>query len=277
MPWSPELFSAPVLEQFYRRNRAESRAAAPLPYFAGVQSGETHALVRSFAGEPELHHPTRGRVKGGHAFERFVAGTNAWLTAHNAVVGPVARIITPRRTIEETVLALDVAQGRGELPVAIAADRDDNGRIVELRVYYSLWPLTGRHAGRLPLLPEDLDLRLPDIVGDYQQALAAGDVGAAVAVFEPDAYVREPAGGAYRGRDELAGLFAPLFAHGCIPLEHCAVTDDGRSCALEYNVVRWNQTELPAEAGLAVCDRGSTGKLASVRMYDDVDRPLSSR
>jgi hypothetical protein len=28
------------------------------------RSGETDALVRSFAGEPELHHPIRGRVKG---------------------------------------------------------------------------------------------------------------------------------------------------------------------------------------------------------------------
>lgn len=275
MPWSPELFSAPVLEQFYRRTRAEARAAAPVPYFAGVRSGETRALVRSFAGEPELHHPTRGRVKGRRPFERFVAATNAWLTQHNAVVGPVARIITPRRTIEETVLTLDVPQGRGELPIAIAADRDDNGRIVELRVYFSLWPLTGRHAGRLPLLAEDPDLRLPDIVGDFQQALAAGDVGAAVAAFEPGAYLREPAGGAHRGRDELAGLFEPLFSRGGIPLEHCAVTDDGRCCALEYNVVGWDRTELPAEAGLAVCDRGSTGKLVSVRMYDDVDRRLS--
>jgi len=29
--------------------------------------------VGSLAGEPELHHPVRGRVKGVHAFERFVA------------------------------------------------------------------------------------------------------------------------------------------------------------------------------------------------------------
>ena len=31
-------------------------------YFAGVTYGETEALVPSFAGEPELHHPVRGRV-----------------------------------------------------------------------------------------------------------------------------------------------------------------------------------------------------------------------
>jgi hypothetical protein len=62
MPWIPELFSAPVLEQIRSRAAADARAAAPVPYFAGVRSGETDALVRSFDGEPELHHPIRGRV-----------------------------------------------------------------------------------------------------------------------------------------------------------------------------------------------------------------------
>jgi hypothetical protein len=56
MPWVPELFSAPVLERIRSRAR-DARAAAPVPYFAGLTSGETEALVRSFAGEPELHHP----------------------------------------------------------------------------------------------------------------------------------------------------------------------------------------------------------------------------
>jgi hypothetical protein len=278
MPWLPELFSAPVLEQIRRHAEADARAAAPVPYFAGVTSGETEALVQSFAGEPELHHPIRGRVKGRHAFERFVAETNAWLTARNAALGPVERIITPRRGIEETLLTLDGDQGRVELPIAIAADRDEDARIIELRVYYDAWPLTGRHANRPPLLQPDPDLQPPDVVGEYQRALAAGDVEAAVAAFEHDAYVREPAGQAYvhRGRDELVALYERFFSNGGgIPLEHCAVTDDGRSCALEYNVVRWGRTELPPEAGVAVYARGDTGKLASARIYDDADPPLS--
>ena len=103
MPWSPELFSAPLLERFLSQ-APDARAAAPVPYAAGVRSGQTDALVESFAGEPELHYPVRGRVKGRRAFERFVAETNAWLTAHNAVGGHVQRIIARRRAIEETVL-----------------------------------------------------------------------------------------------------------------------------------------------------------------------------
>jgi hypothetical protein len=277
MPWLPWLFSGPALERIYDRAAADARAATPVPYFDGVRSGETEALIGSFAGEPELHHPIRGRVKGRRAFERFVADTNAWLTARNVVGSPVERIITPRRGVEETVLTFDGDHGRIELPMAIAADRDEDARIIELRLYYSTWPFTGRHANRRPVLQPDPDLHASDVVGEYQRALAAGDVEATVAAFESGAYVREPAGGAYvhRDRDELVAHFGRLFSNGGgIPLEHCAVTDDGRSCALEYNVVRWGRTELAPEAGLAVYVRGATGRLASARIYDDADPPL---
>jgi SnoaL-like domain len=278
VPWLPWLFSGPALERIYNRAAADVRAAAPVPYFAGVRSGETDALLQSFAGEPELHHPIRGRVKGRRAFERFVTETNAWLTARNAVSGHVERIITPRRGVEETVLTVDGDQSRVELPIAIVADRDEDARITELRVYYSTRPLTGRHANRPPVLQPDPDLQEPDVVGEYQRALAAGDVAASVAAFESDAYVREPAGGAYvhRGPDELVALYEGFFSNGGgIPLEHCTVTDDGRSCALEYNVVRWGQTELAPAAGIAVYVRGASGKLASARIYDDADPSLS--
>ena len=266
-----------MLEQIHEQAAAGARAAGPVPYFDGVRTGETDALVRSFAGEPELHHPVRGRVKGRRAFERFMAETNAWLTERNVVGGDVERTITPRRGIEETVLTFDGDQGPVELPIAIAADRDEDARIVELRIYYSTWPFTGRHANRPPVLQPDPDLQEPDVVGDYQRALASGNLEGAVAAFEPDGYVREPGGGAYvhRGEDELVALFERFFSNGGgIPLEHCAVTDDGRSCALEYNVVRWGRTELPPEAGLAVYVRGSTGKLAAARIYDDVEPPV---
>ena len=163
------------------------------------------------------------------------------------------------------------------LPLALVADRDEDARIVELRIYFSTWPLTSGHAIRPPLLQPEPDLHEADIVGDYQRALASGDVDAAVAAFEPDGYVREPSGDAYlhRGTDSLRALYARFFSNGGgISLEHCAVTDDGRSCALEYNLVAWGKTELPPEAGIAVYVRGDSGKLAVARIYDDAEPPL---
>jgi SnoaL-like domain len=275
MPWVPELFSAPVLERWLDQRRRDS--IVDVPYFDGLLSGELDALVGSFAGEPELHHPVRGRIKGTRAFELHVAETNAWLTQRNASIEDVERVVTERRGFEEVVLHLDGEAGRVDLPVALVADHRSEGRLDEVRIYYSSWPLTGRHATRLPLLQRDPELRESDVVAEYQRALAAGDVDAIVATFEPDAYAREPAGGrhVHRGPEGLRAFYAHLFSNdGGIPLEHCAVVDDGRACALEYNVVRWGQTELPPEAGVAVYVRGQSGKLAAARIYDDTDPPL---
>jgi hypothetical protein len=248
-----------------------------VPYFDGLMTGEIDALIGSFAGEPELHHPVRGRIKGAPAFERFVSDTKTWLADRNVTIEDVNFIVTPRRGVEEVVLHVDDDDGRIGLPLALAADRDEDARIIELRVYFSTWPLTGGHAIRPPLLQPDPDLHEGGIVGDYQRALAAGDVEAAVAAFEPDGHVREPAGGGYvhRGTDELRALYELFFSNGGgIPLEHCAVTEAGRACALEYNVVAWGRTELPPEAGIAVYVRGDSGKLAIARIYDDADPPL---
>jgi hypothetical protein len=275
MPWIPELFSAPVLER-WREQRHRDRIV-DVPYFDGVITGELGALVESFAGEPEVYHPVRGRIKGRRAFEAHVAEMNAWLTQRNVSVEDVQVVVTEQRGFEEVVLHLDGASGRVELPLAIVAEHRSEGRLDELRIYFSSWPLTGRHATRPPLLQRDPELRESDVVGEYQRALATGDVEAIVATFEPDGYAREPAGGDYvhRGPDCLHAFYEHQFSNdGGVPLEHCALVDNGRACALEYNVVRWGKSELPPEAGVTVYVRGQSGKLAAARIYDDTDPPL---
>ncbi len=274
MPFMPELFSGPALARFYDKKRREELEA--VPYFDGLMAGEPDALVGSFAAAPEVHDPVRGRVKGTRAFEAFVTEMNAWIARRNITVENVAHVVTKRHGFEEVILHLEGEPGRVELPVAIVADRETDGHIDELRIYFSTWALTRRHANRPPLLQPDPELRAPDIVSQHQEALAAGDVDAIVAAFEPDGYAREPAGRQYlhTGPDGLGSFYHRLFSNdGGIPLEHCALIDDKRTCALEYNVVRWGQTDLSPEAGVAVYARGQSGKLAAVRIYDDVDPP----
>jgi hypothetical protein len=240
-------------------------------------AGETDALIHSFAGEPELHHPVRGRVKGARAFADYVTETKAWFEERTIASEDVDHIRTERGGVEEVVLHLDGETRPVDLPVAVAADIEPDGRMDEIRVYYSSWPLTGGHANRPPLLQPDPELRGPDVVGNYQRALAAGDLDAIVAAFEPGGYAREPAGGRYihRGPEALREFYELLFSNeGGIPLEHCALTDDKRACALEYNVVRWGKTELAPEAGIAIYVRGESGKLAAARVYDDTVPPL---
>jgi hypothetical protein len=137
--------------------------------------------------------------------------------------------------------------------------------------------MTGHHAHRPPLLQRDPALRESPVVAEYQRALAVGDVDAIVATFEPDGYAREPSGGRYthRGPGDLRAFYEQLFSNGGgIALEHCSLIHDGRSCALEYNVVRWGTTDLPPQAGVAIYVRAPSGKLAAARIYDDVDPPL---
>jgi len=276
MPWWPELFSAPVLARVQEKWQ---RDLATVPYFDGLLAGDFDALVGSFAGEPQLHHPVRGRIRGVRAFETYVTETNAWLRQRNVSVENVEYVHAERHGFAEVVLHLAGETGRVGLPVAVVADSRSDGRIDELRIYYSSWPLTGRHLNRPPLLQPDPELRESGVVADYQRALSAGDVDAIVAVFEPDGYAREPSGGEFvhRGPAGLHAFYELLFSNdGGIPLEHCALIDDQRACALEYNVVRWGKDELPPEAGIAVYVRGQSGKLAAARIYDDVNPPLGS-
>jgi hypothetical protein len=276
VPWVPDLFSARALARLEDHRRRERLAT--VPFYAGVLTGETDALLGSFVGEPELHHPVRGRIKGERAFLAFVADTKAWLEESEVSVEDIDRIATERRAVGEAVLHVGGDGGRVDLPVAIATDRQPDLRIEELRIYYSTGPLTGRHANRPPVLQPDPELREPDVIGAYQRALAAGDLDAIVASFELDGYAREPAGGDYvhAGPEGLMKFYRWLFSNGGgIPLEHCALTDDGGACALEYNVVRWGETELlPPQAGIAVYVRGGNGKIAAARIYDDTDPPL---
>jgi hypothetical protein len=279
MPWMPEVFTAPLAQA----PRAEEAAPAndAIPYYEGIMADEPNALVRSFAAQPVLDDPRVGYVEGARRLRAFVNGTAEWLRERDAVVENVALTRTPTRTIEEVVLHLLADDGgvRVELPVAIVSDRNPERTLKAIRLYHSMWPLTGEHRVRSPLLPADPGLQAEGTPGDYQRALAEGDLQAIVGTFETDGYAREPSGGAYlhRGAEGLRELYAHLFANGGgIGLEHCTLTDDGVRCAIEYNCVRWGLTDIPPQAGVAVYERGSSGMLVAARIYDDVEPPAVS-
>jgi hypothetical protein len=280
MPWMPEVFTAPIAQALRGPQAASANDA--VAYYEGIMADEPDALVRSFAAQqPVLDDPRVGYVEGARGLRAFASETAEWLRERDAVVENVALTLTPTRTVEEVVLHLLADDGvRVELPVAIVSDRNPDRTLKVIRVYHSMWPLTGEHRVRPPLLPEDPGLHAEGAPGDYQRALAEGDPEAVVATFETLGYAREPSGGAYlhRGTEALRQLYAHLFANGGgIPLEHCTLTDDGVRCAIEYNCVRWGLTDIPPQAGVAVYERGS-GRLllAAARIYDDVEPPAVS-
>jgi hypothetical protein len=274
MPWMPEVFTAPISEA--RRAEGEALSNDAIAYYEGILAGQPDALVRSFAGQPRINDPRVGYVEGVRQLRAFVSGTADWLRERDAIVENVALTLTESRTVEEMVLHLLADDGgRVELPVAIVSDRNPDRTVKAIRVYHSMWPLTGGHRVREPLLPRDPNIVVPDVVGEYQRALAAGDLEAMMATYEEDAYAREPSGGeyVYRGKEKLREVYSAMFANGGITVEFCTLTDDGVRCAIEYNGVRWGITDIPPQAGVSVYERGSSKLLAAARIYDDVEPP----
>jgi hypothetical protein len=162
VPWAPELFSAPALQRVLDEYRSEHLRV--MPFFDGLLTGEVDALVESFSGVPEVHHPLRGRVRGERAFRHFVDEMTSWMVASNVEVEHVNFLITGPRGVEEVILHLDGDGGRIALPVALAVDHDERERIVELRLYFDSRLLTGVRANRPPLLQRDDALDVPDDV-----------------------------------------------------------------------------------------------------------------
>jgi hypothetical protein len=242
-------------------------------YLEALIAGNLPRLLAGFSDEPTIDDPLGGRVRGRADLERFTRERQVWLADRSARIEHLRATGNDRRTVFENLLYLRLPEHETVLPVAVVADHGPHQRAQAIRVYHSLWPLYGAHRVRPPLLPRDPALSVTDVIAEYQQALAIGDVDAIVNTFEADGYFREPAGGDYhfRGRDQLHEFMARLLASGGIGLEHCTATDDGVACAIEFNAVHFGPHALEPQAGVAVYERGRSGRLQAARIYDDVN------
>jgi hypothetical protein len=235
--------------------------------------GNLERLLDLFGDAPRINDPHLGWVEG-TAFELFVAASAEGLAERQARVEHLTTTSTAEGAVEECILRL-VRRGRTvRLPVAIAAVIAVDV-LTSIHIYHSLWPLIGAHHVRTPILPPRAELVLPGVVDRYHENLAAGDVGGTLAQFDASGSVREPLGEpqVHRGKVELERFFGRLLSRGGISIEHCSLTDDGSSCALEYNLTTWGDSWLPHQAGIAVYERAPNGFLGAVRLYDDIERP----
>jgi hypothetical protein len=270
MPWVPELFSARVLARFEAK---QQQKVVAVPYFDGLVAGEVEALIDSFAGEPKIHHPLRGEVRGETAFREFVADTERWLRRSEARVEDLQRSVLDRRGFEEVIVHLEDDGRRLDLPHAMVADHSPEGRIEEIRIYFGTRPLTGHPTVRAPLLRADADLRQPPQVAAYGRALTAGDAGSVAAAFADDASAREPggAGCVHVGRDQIRSFYAGQLDAGGIELEPCVLVEDGATCALEYNVSSGDATGAAGKrAGFSVFVLGDQERISRVRIYEEL-------
>jgi hypothetical protein len=73
----------------------------------------------------------------------------------------------------------------------------------------------------------------------------------------------------------LVDEYAEERAAGGFDVEPCILVDDGDASALEYNTRRRGDDPSP-QAGLTVLIRGTAGKLAATRIYEDLPPPAAS-
>lgn len=274
MPWFPDFASAVELAR--KQTRAAGRADPVGQYFAALNNGDPRALETVWPGEVTVHDPRAGRVHGHRQLREFVRRNQAWLAERNSRIETVAVTRVSGRAVVELLAHLDDDGRDLAWPVAVVAESPDD-RSVVFRTYCSQWPVDGRRHLRPPILRPGA-VRPGGVVGRYHSALAAGDTEAIVSTFASDGYFRGPSGPhhAHRGPDELRSFFTRCFSEGGgISLQHCAITDDGVRCALEYNCVRWGRHGLPPQAGIGIYERTPDGLLAAVRVYDDIDVPAA--
>jgi hypothetical protein len=266
MPWFPDFAAAAAMAR--REYRADGRADPVGRYLTALNERDVHALEDTWPARVVVHDPRAGEVRGHKQLREFVRHSRSLLAERDARVEIASSTVVAGRAVVELVAHLS---GDVAWPVAVVAESPDEFSVV-FRTYLSLRVLDGRAHVREPVL--GLGTTHPgDVVGRLQAALATGDVDAAVGAFGADGYLREPGDVRYqhRGPDQLRSYYTEALDDGGIALQHCAVTDDGVRCALEYNCTRWGGYELTPQAGIAVYERGGDGLLAAVRLYDDVE------
>jgi hypothetical protein len=273
VPWLPDFVGAVELAR--QQTRAAGQADPVGQYLTALVKGDTHRLETVWPGEVVVYDPHAGEIRGHKRLRQFVRHSQSLLAERHARTETVAATVAGYRAVVEVLAHLTVDGREQSWPVAVVAESPDD-RSVVFRSYFSRSAVEGRRHLRPPILRPG-GSPPGDVVGRYQGALGAGDIEAVVSTFAPNGYYQEPIGPPFvhLGARELRSFFSRCFsAGGGIGLEHCAVTDDGVRCALEYNCVRWGTFDLPPQAGVGIFERGPNGLLRAVRIYDDVDVPV---
>jgi hypothetical protein len=249
-------------------------------YFPALVSSQADQLVRRLGDRATIDDPIFGRTTGMPALARYLEEIAAWLNKHSGAFDKVAFVTGSDRDVTEGLLSLTFEGRAVKVPVAVVSERRP-GREVEIRLYYSTKPIKGTRAVRSPLLPQDDEVAVPQQIATQLDALSRGDVTSIMASFENGAILRDAAGRCHAKEGDggpLRAYYEALCPPGGgktpgagIEVLKGARADDGRICALEYTVVRVRGKNVAPQAGLAVYERGETGLLHAVRVYEDVD------
>ncbi len=224
------------------------------------------SLATRLGAKATVDDPLQGRATGQAAIAQLLASTAAWLHARAATYEGGGFVTGTDRDVTVGSLRLTRAGAAAIVPVAVVAERR-RSREVELRVYFPTDPASGDARRRSEsLLPPTTDLVLAVPVASFLDALAAGDVDAAVATFEHDGSLVDAAGTSHaQGAGGLRGFLERFVARRAgdgRTIQRAGAVDDGRRCAVEIAVTA---------PGLMLFERGDSGILTALRLYGDLD------
>ena len=262
--------------QEFGEARMRSISSSVESYLPFLLQGDVEGLAGLFGNtEPLVNDVREGRVEGRPGLERLVESTTKWLAGKRAYVQHLRTTNGPKRSISEEILHIDLFGKKIELPVGVLALKNAAGAIIAIHVYHTLWPLKHKHTVREAFVEPDPNAEHTGVVLSFVKNLGVGDIAGALQMFEPDLYLREASGPPFVhwGTADVASYFVGLFAPGAPMIKKYTVTDDGRCAVMEFAVVGWAGKAWPREqhqAGLAVYERGESGLLRAIRIYDDV-------
>lgn len=240
-------------------------------YFTILNSEDINALFSMLDEDAVMITPFDGTITGRDAIQKNIVDLRAWLIDNNGKVTIQHMINIPDRLIIELDFLTVVDEKRVEVPVATVLDFH-NDAVTHIRVYHSIWPITGRHRIIAPSLePIEANIEINSIQA-YLDALADADLSQILSLFEDEAYVQEAGGSLFRhqGIEKRKKYYTSVLSQGKIPLKICTVTVDGSYVVLEYIFDEWGAESVAPQAGLMGFKLGKSNKIAALRIYDDV-------
>jgi hypothetical protein len=240
-------------------------------YFPALVSRQASQLTQRLGDRATVDDPMFGRASGMPDVGGQLEEMATWLSSRDPAFEKFGFVMGSDRDVTEGSLTLTVGEQRVRLPVAIVAERRREREVV-LRAYYATGRVDPPPAPKREPLAVDDQIVLPPPVAAHLDALSRGDVEGIVAAFEQGGTVRG-ADGETRAKLDGGGPLRTYYERllstvGALRIAKSARADDGSTCALEYNVVRNGPASgLPA---LAVYERGQSGLLRTVRIYDDI-------
>ncbi|WNJ20232.1 nuclear transport factor 2 family protein [Pontibacter sp. G13] len=243
-------------------------------FYDYLLKGEVSPVLHGFASQPEINTPLQGSISGREDFGRYFQQTSNWLHEHQARIGLLATYQSADLMVAEFVLYLYLRGEHADLPVALSADLK-SGKMSQLRMYHSNWPLTGTHLQRA-LSFTSTPNEVPPAVAAFFDCLKQGDSTGASNLFLPEGYLREPSGAKFKhtGNDAVKRYLGAALAQGGVQTQITRVLQDQSHISVEYVIQSQGGTAIKDQSALAVFELGPNGDaFAAVRIYDDFSTP----